>query len=399
MDLRVRCRYAKPAFALLVSLSVAGTCLAAPALAAGADGKASGSALGILAASADAAREAEETPATESAPAVESAPVQESAPAAETEDAQEGAPVVEIAESDGITVFGGLQLRIPEDYMVTKAAGILLATNEDGSVVINLITPDGSMGAGMLNEVEDVAEFFGAMADEAAADTEATITDKAVITLADGTEAYAYTLEMESDGSQIVMHQFYMPMPNGSFALAQFAYEAGADEATVDLVADIADTLQLAPEGAAGAEAAFNEFEGAGVKLEVADALVLDAATVDTEPTWYSEDGTMMFGLIPQLMEGASLLTDDDYAMLYTEIATSLGGEPWETTTVAANGVDVKLGGFSFEDEGDLYVGILGLVTAADDTLTGIMALMPADQVDVYGPMLDTMYESVSVVA
>ena len=384
MDLRARYRCARPAFALLVSLSVAGTCLAAPAVAF-ADDQAPSSALGILAASADAARDAEEAPAVEPA----------AADAAAT-DAQE--PAEADAAADGVTVFGGLQLEIPEDFMVTQASSMLLATTEDGSMVINLITP-GAMGVGMLDEVEDVAEFFGAMASETATASEGAISDEGMVTLADGTEAYACTIEVDSAGTQVVMHQFYVPVVNGSFALAQFAYEGGADEATIDEMSAIANTLQLAPEGATATSTTMSVFEGAGIQLEVADALLLDESTTDTEPTWYSADGMMMFGLIPDLMTDASLLTEDDYAMLYTQIAASMGGEPWETTTITADGVDVRLGGFSFEDGDDLYVGILGLVPVADDTLTGIMALMPADQVDAYGSMLDAMYASVSVVA
>lgn len=380
MNLHVRSRYARPAFALLVSLSVAGTCLAAPALAD--DAAPRTGAFGLLAASADAAR-AEE--ATEPAVAPAEAEPEASAEADET------AAVADEATAEGVTVFGGVQIAIPEDYIVTQAGGMLLAGSEDGTV-INLISA-GTMGADAMEGVDDLEAFFGPMAEEAATGAAGTLSDQGVVMLADGTEVYACTIDVESDGAQVVMHQFYVPLANGGLTLAQFAYEAEADEAVVDRLADIANTLALAP----ASDGSLVDFEGAGIALKVADVLVLDGTTVDTEPTWYSADGTMMFGLIPQLMDNASALTDADYDMLYTEIANSLGGEPWETTTVAADGTDVKLGGFSFEDGGDLYVGILGLVVAADDTLTGVMAMMPADQVDLYGPLLDTMYESISV--
>lgn len=381
MNLHVRSRYARPAFALLVSLSVAGTCLAAPALAD--DAAPRTGAFGLLAASADAAR-AEE--ATEPAAASAEAEPEASAEADETAAVSDEATV-----DEGVTVFGGVQIAIPEDYIVTQAGGMLLAGSEDGTV-INLISA-GTMGADAMEGVDDLEAFFGPMAEEAAAGAAGTLSDQGVVTLADGTEVYACTIDVESDGAQVVMHQFYVPLANGGLTLAQFAYEAEADEAVVDRLADIANTLALAP----ASDGSLVDFEGAGIALKVADVLVLDGTTVDTEPTWYSADGTMMFGLIPQLMDNASALTDTDYDMLYTEIANSLGGEPWETTTVAADGTDVKLGGFSFEDGGDLYVGILGLVVAADDTLTGVMAMMPADQVDLYGSMLDAMYESISV--
>lgn len=383
MNLNVRSRYARPAFALLVSLSVAGTCLAAPALALADDAASRTGAFGLLAASADAAR-AEEAADPAAAPA-------EAEPAVPAEADETAVAADEATADEGATVFGGVQIAIPEDYIVTQAGGMLLAGSEDGTV-INLISA-GTVGADAMEGIDDLEAFFGPMAEEAAAGAAGTLSDQGVVTLADGTEVYACTIDVVSDGAQVVMHQFYVPLANGGLTLAQFAYEAEADEAAVDRLADIANTLVLAP----ASDGSLVDFEGAGIALKVADVLVLDGATVDTEPTWYSADGTMMFGLIPQLMDSASALTDADYDMLYTEIASSLGGEPWETTTVAADGVDVKLGGFSFEEDGDLYVGILGLVVAADDTLTGIMAMMPADQVDLYGSMLDTMYESISV--
>ena len=120
-----------------------------------------------------------------------------------------------------------------------------------------------------------------------------------------------------------------------------------------------------------------------------------DETSPEDEPTWISADGNLMFGVMPNLVDDASVLTMADYDLLYSQIAESLGGEAWESSQVEADGVAMQLGGFAFEDIDGLYVGVLGLVAVEDGTLTGVMAMLPADQLDAYGDMLDAMFESV----
>lgn len=401
MDMRVR--GTRSAFAFLVSLSVAGTCLATPGLAVASEGAPSTGLLAGIAQQA-AAEQAQSAPAAEPAAdgsqAGSSVQADSAAQAASDTQAAPDAPAASDAPAveEGMTVFGGVQFKLPEGYEAMPLSGMMLAVNADSSVVVTVIATNTPL-EGIAGADADPMAVFGELATEAAATSDAEVVGQEAVQLADGTDAYAFELQAESDGVAVELQQVYVPLEDGSFVLVQLSYEGGASQATLDEVASVVDSLALAPAGAAAVAPAgsgtYTEHQAAGIAFDVDDSLVYDETSPENEPTWMDADGTLMFGVIPNLVDDASVLTMAGYDLLYGQIAESLGGEAWESSQVEADGVAMQLGGFAFEDVDGLYVGVLGLVAVEDGTLTGVMAMLPADQLDAYGDMLDAMFESV----
>ena len=388
-----------PAF--LMSVALAGTCLAAPGIAL-----------------ADAAAGAEEQPAVEleqqvgagleaegSDVAVEEGASSETPASADEAEAQ-GAQ----AAADGTYACGGVQITVPEDFEVADLEYMLIATNADASIVIS-VSPSGSDDAVPADPAEWGA-FFEPFAESSATEMGGTYEDGGIYTLADGTQAQVFAIgAAETDGTPIVLAQCYVPLADGTFTLVQVGCYAD-DEATVELADSISETIVLASDeaeagqaddaaetadDAAGddvAAADVQTVQAGGIELDLPAGYVADESSTETEPSWLSADGNVMIGVTPNLLDEYSTVGEEGLDLLALIVAEGLGGE-LAGSTVLPNGVYAYT--LTFSVEGQEGIAILGMVPLADDTVTSILAMTPLENAANSDAEVTAVFESVRV--
>ena len=387
-----------PAF--LMSVALAGTCLAAPGIAL-----------------ADAAAGAEEQPAVEleqqagagleaegSNAAAEEGASSETPASADEAEAQ-GAQ----AAADGTYACGGVQITVPEDFEVADLEYMLIATNADASIVIS-VSPSGSDDTVPADPAEWGA-FFEPFAESSATEMGGTYEDGGIYTLADGTQAQVFAIgATETDGTPIVLAQCYVPLADGTFTLVQVGCYAD-DEATVELADSISETIVLASDEAeaeagqaadtadvaAADDAAATDVQtvqAGGIELDLPAGYVADESSTETEPSWLSADGNVMIGVTPNLLDEYSTVGEEGLDLLALIVAEGLGGE-LAGSTVLPNGVYAYT--LTFSVEGQEGIAILGMVPLADDTVKSILAMTPLENAANSDAEDTAVFESVRV--
>ncbi len=387
-----------PAF--LMSVALAGTCLAAPGIAL-----------------ADAAAGAEEQPAVEleqqagagleaegSNAAAEEGASSETPASADEAEAQ-GAQ----AAADGTYACGGVQITVPEDFEVADLEYMLIATNADASIVIS-VSPSGSDDTVPADPAEWGA-FFEPFAESSATEMGGTYEDGGIYTLADGTQAQVFAIgAAETDGTPIVLAQCYVPLADGTFTLVQVGCYAD-DEATVELADSISETIVLASDeaeaeagqaadtaddavGDDAAAADVQTVQAGGIELDLPAGYVADESSTETEPSWLSADGNVMIGVTPNLLDEYSTVGEEGLDLLALIVAEGLGGE-LAGSTVLPNGVYAYT--LTFSVEGQEGIAILGMVPLADDTVTSILAMTPLENAANSDAEVTAVFESVRV--
>ena len=385
-----------PAF--LMSVALAGTCLAAPGIAL-----------------ADAAAGAEEQPAVEleqqagagleaegSNAAAEEGASSETPASADEAEAQ-GAQ----AAADGTYACGGVQITVPEDFEVADLEYMLIATNADASIVIS-VSPSGSDDTVPADPAEWGA-FFEPFAESSATEMGGTYEDGGIYTLADGTQAQVFAIgAAETDGTPIVLAQCYVPLADGTFTLVQVGCYAD-DEATVELADSISETIVLASDEAEAGQAAdtadvaaaddaaaadVQTVQAGGIELDLPAGYVADESSTETEPSWLSADGNVMIGVTPNLLDEYSTVGEEGLDLLALIVAEGLGGE-LAGSTVLPNGVYAYT--LTFSVEGQEGIAILGMVPLADDTVTSILAMTPLENAANSDAEVTAVFESVRV--
>ena len=385
-----------PAF--LMSVALAGTCLAAPGIAL-----------------ADAAAGAEEQPAVEleqqagagleaegSNAAAEEGASSETPASADEAEAQ-GAQ----AAADGTYACGGVQITVPEDFEVADLEYMLIATNADASIVIS-VSPSGSDDTVPADPAEWGA-FFEPFAESSATEMGGTYEGGGIYTLADGTQAQVFAIgAAETDGTPIVLAQCYVPLADGTFTLVQVGCYAD-DEATVELADSISETIVLASDEAEAGQAAdtadvaaaddaaaadVQTVQAGGIELDLPAGYVADESSTETEPSWLSADGNVMIGVMPNLLVEYSTVGEEGLDLLALIVAEGLGGE-LAGSTVLPNGVYAYT--LTFSVEGQEGIAILGMVPLADDTVTSILAMTPLENAANSDAEVTAVFESVRV--
>lgn len=358
--------------ALLASVALAGTCLAAPGLAlagtaAEPDGRAA-EAVGSLSDSADEGRDA----------------------------------------SDGATVYalGGVQVAIPDNFELVDLGYTALASNEDGSVVVSITPSDAD--AAVPEDDSQWASYFSTFSDASAHETSASSSVGEICDLADGTRAYAVSLVAEQKGGQAALSQCYVPLEDGTFTLVQIACDASNEEAAATAEAigsSIAratdDALVLGRSDQGGdvpadqASAGVQPTQAGGLAFDLPAGYVADESSTEDEPAWHSADNTVMVGVLPGLISGYSSMDGDVFGMVATGIAENLGGTVESTVTFSNDGTDVDVYVFTFSSDGMEFVGALGMVALPDDTVTGMLALSPMSNVAGSDGDVTALFESI----
>ena len=385
-----------PAF--LMSVALAGTCLAAPGIAL-----------------ADAAAGAEEQPAVELEQQASAGLEAEGSNAAAEEGASSETPAsadeAEVqsaqAAADGTYACGGVQITVPEDFEVADLEYMLIATNADASIVIS-VSPSGSDDTVPADPAEWGA-FFEPFAESSATEMGGTYEDGGIYTLADGTQAQVFAIgAAETDGTPIVLAQCYVPLADGTFTLVQVGCYAD-DEATVELADSISETIVLASDEAEAGQAAdtaddavgddaaaadVQTVQAGGIELDLPAGYVADESSTETEPSWLSADGNVMIGVTPNLLDEYSTVGEERLDLLALIVAEGLGGE-LAGSTVLPNGVYAYT--LTFSVEGQEGIAILGMVPLADDTVTSILAMTPLENAANSDAEVTAVFESVRV--
>ena len=388
-----------PAF--LMSVALAGTCLAAPGIAL-----------------ADAAAGAEEQPAVELGQQASAGLEAEGSDVAAEEGASSETPAFADeseaqgaqAAAEGTYACGGVQITVPEDFEVADLEYMLIATNADASIVIS-VSPSGSDDTVPADPAEWSA-FFEPFAESSATEMNGTYEDGGIYTLADGTQAQVFAIgAAETDGTPIVLAQCYVPLADGTFTLVQVGCYAD-DEATVELADSISETIVLASDeaeagqaddaaetadDAAGDDAAAADVQtvqAGGIELDLPAGYVADESSTETEPSWLSADGNVMIGVTPNLLDEYSTVGEEGLDLLALIVAEGLGGE-LAGSTVLPNGVYAYT--LTFSVEGQEGIAILGMVPLADDTVTSILAMTPLENAANSDAEVTAVFESVRV--
>lgn len=383
----------RPVFALIAAFAIAASCAAAPGLA-GADGVADGAAADAFSA-ADSVAAADNPATAEPSPAVPDATAVNLTPESDAAD-------------DGATAYalGGVQFSIPDGFEVVDLGSMALASNADGSVVVS-VTPSGDE-ASVPASPDEWGAYFASFAQAAVSETAGTQLDEGLSTLADGTEAYVFRIGYGlEDGGQMTVAQCYVPLDDGTFTLVQVACtsdeEAGAAAegvlASVELATDAATQLGTASDQAGSTEGAATgkAVEAGGITFDLPAGLVADESSTDGDPTWYSEDGTLMLGVMPALIDGYSTVGKAALDLIADGIAQSLGGTIDSSSVIEHDGTAVNVYVFTFSSEGQEFVGALGMVALDDDTVTGVLALTPMLTAAVNDAAVASVFDSIRV--
>lgn len=264
-----------PALAFLVSLSVAGTCLAAPGLALAAPSSAqtdepaeAAAAEGAAAASTETAEPAQGTDeAAISNPELKGAE-EAAADADEAAEAERAKDAVETADADapatadkaasdtkdikvdsGSISFGGVTVAVPDSFIVMDFPHLMtLAVAPTGEMSVTLASPamvmvDEATGEAGPELFDDVAE---SLAEAAGVETP----DVQKLALADGTEAYEYIFDLvdpesgEPVASNAAVYMVFVPVDD-SYTVVQVTVDRMVADVSQDTVDSIISSIAV----------------------------------------------------------------------------------------------------------------------------------------------------------
>lgn len=354
--------------AATLSLAVAGTCLAAPAFAAGRS-----SALGgVAGAVAQAAEQA-----------------QDQAKGADASSADE-------AVSVGETVtFAGLTFTVPEGFSQlddddTDDEQLLVVANEDATAMVSVY----DMRDTGLDADTDWAEYFSHLAQASVEGLDATMEDLGTDTTQGGVTAYGFGIQASDDEGDYYILQVYVPMDEG-FVLMQVGYEIGqATEDEVDSLGVLLDSVELASED--GLDIDSLKTSSCGLTFELPEGV---SAYDGDENAWMDEDGSIVIKAVGDLVEGASELTEEDYDYLF-ELLVPEGDAPTSKVTQVGEGtvkgkdVTSQYRSYKVEDPDETMYAVVIVAPAADDSLSLVIAWCTEEGAQAYGTAITDMMET-----
>jgi len=299
------------------------------------------------------------------------------APALAEPVAETGVDVAPEVASDTTTyAFAGLQCAVPGDYLTKVEDGIAIMVNPQNTLSVMLVALDPAEPVPA--DPEEWGAYFAQYAEAAATSSDSQIVDGWPGTLEDGGQGYVYQMSSLVGEVPVMSLQMYVPMADGSFVTFQLSMVQ--DEALLDEAELIADSLALATPDAVelSERAASLPQVGAagGIEIGLPADFALDPASGADEPNWYSADGRFMVGIIPALVEELSAIGVESLDLIASGIAEGLTGTLEESRVIQNGDTVVYLYLFSFMDGASSYHGALGLVPLANDTVTGVLALI-----------------------
>jgi hypothetical protein len=333
------------ALTALVSLSLAGTCLAVPGLALAETGS-----LASIAENAAAATKA----------------------AATTDDVEE-------AEVESQTLAaGGVQVSVPGSYAVSNDAGYPLAMNEDETVAVAVIDMglDADGLASIPEDRDEALAGFAEVALESVEDLDGNIADSDVVQVADGAAvAYCYGITCTADDGTDSYLAAYFVVTDKSLVLVQIVAATDALDDLNDELAAIEASLTLS--GTDALEGTVYEVGGLAVTIPD-DTFELDGEVADDSATWFSTDGNAMITVMGDL-GGGETIDAAYFDALAEELIDELDGTAANATVLTNDDLEISLYGFTIENDGDTYYGAIGLANVSDDCLSAILVLFSDD--------------------
>lgn len=354
-------RRVHPVLTALVSLSVAGTCLAVPGIAL----------------------------------ADKAAPADDDAVEAAADEAADGAQILS---------FGGVRVDIPLDMEVVE----LPENNADDMQMANL--PGGTLSVAVTASDDDEAmpadadpeEFFAEVADGLAAELDAEISTSGTLDLADGATAYTYEIDepAEKEGGLAGRIVFaFVPTGDGAYATIQISCFDTDVEAHADAIDDMLASIALSEDDPAASAAPADlpqQAEAGGIALNLPE----DVAEVEDKDgaRWENADGSLIVRVVPDALPGEEATTDAieaDVELLASAVEGTVGAGSvlWndDVTTVQTYTVE-------FELDGTAYVTTYGYVVLEDGTATVVICDCTADDYDArYAALLDSIYGSIEL--
>ncbi len=445
-----------PALAFLVSLSVAGTCLAAPGLAFAAPAAPAAdpapeeaAAVDEVAAS-DAADKADadkvaKDETTEPAEGVDEAAISNPAlkgaqeavadadkvDTAERADDKAGRDTKDIKVDSGTLSFGDVSVKLPDSFVSMEFPGsmaIAVAPTGDMSVIVAGPTAVGA-DAGEAATPELFDSVVAALAKEAGVEAP----QAQELSLADGTAAYEYVFDLvdpatgEAVASNDEVYLVFVPTQD-SFAVVQVTVgPLVADVAgeTVDSIlssiqvgekaaedADEADEAERADEAKADEQtpaaadadadeqapaAAGTEETFGGLVFQLPEGFSAAEGSSEEQAVWEDADGTFVVRVTPNVAEDAAALTHEDLDMLAFQQMAALDGMPMGGGVYENDGATVYAYAVAFERDGEELMGVLGFVPVADGSLSVLSCAFPLAELDTYTPLFESVIESVGL--
>lgn len=359
----------------LVSLSVAGTCLALPGFA-------------LADANADAADDPQATAPAEVAE--------------ETADA-ESADI----EGSQILSFAGVRVDAPLDMEVLDLddASMLAAALPEGTLSV-AITDFAEEGESVPEDADEQLEFFTAKADELVEGMDSAVTSDEVVELADGTTGYLFEVDepAEEEGSLSAYFAFvYVPTGAGSYACVQVTCidedVAPHEEAIDAMISSIA--LAEADEAATAPAVELDQQVEAmglsfGLPADLEETEIEGAG--DELAAWANADGSLTVRAVGDALPSVESPTEEDLTADVEDLAAILEGEV-ESGSVSWNDDDTTVLQFvtRYEFEDVEYVTTYGCVVLEDGTTTYIVGDCTADDYEQYAPTLDAIYASIAL--
>lgn len=221
----------------------------------------------------------------------------------------------------------------------------------------------------------------GATADEATADKDATA-DEATADKADAADKDAVTTDKaEATADDAATDE------------ATADKDAATDETTTDKDATAAESDAASP----AADAAGTTETVAGMTFVLPEGLTQGDTSTEDRPVWTNADKSFIVTVKSGVNDAVDELTTGDLDVAALDLADSMDGEVIGSALFENDTTTVYMYAIMFQEDGNVYVGTVGFIPVADNSLNALTGMFKLDDMDTYAPVIEAMYESVTI--
>ena len=307
------------------------------------------------------------------------------------------------SEDAQLVSFGGLALQVPSDWMTLRIGDTMsVSTSPDATVSASIVVSDVD---GLPSDADGMLAFANTAASDAAKGMGAASTEAQAVTLSDGTQGYAYALQVKDGGTTTKMLVMLVPMGADKLGVVTLTCDDGSKDG--EQVADaISESITLADAKGAATDAKGASSGAASVTLGQtveAGGLALDLPADmngdgDAEtPAYVNTDGTFVVMVFPGMAEDVSELTTDILDQAAVTFVQELDGEVMGSTETTLAETTVYSYAFSCVDDGTPMLGGISFVPVADGSLTAVLTACAAEDSATYGPVMDAIIEGIQL--
>ena len=135
----------------------------------------------------------------------------------------------------------------------------------------------------------------------------------------------------------------------------------------------------------------------AGMTFVLPEGLTVGDTSTDDRPVWSDADKNFVVTVKPAVNDNVAELTLDDLDAAALDLAASMNGEVIGYAVFDNDTTTVYMYAIVFHEGGEAYVGTVGFIPVADNTLNALTGMFKLDEMETYAPVIEAMYESVSV--